>query len=86
MYKYLKIVSINKKKYFLCFIFILFYFQSLEWRKRWDVDKLDEWEIPQILKDYLPHGLSGYDKDGAPGLYFYYKRILFFLFLIIFLH
>ncbi|XP_011506556.1 PREDICTED: SEC14-like protein 4 isoform X2 [Ceratosolen solmsi marchali] len=39
---------------------------SLEWRKRWEVDKLNEWEIPQILKDYLPHGLSGYDKDGAP--------------------
>ncbi|XP_024940464.1 SEC14-like protein 2 isoform X2 [Cephus cinctus] len=39
---------------------------SLEWRKQWEVDKLDEWDPPQILKDHLPHGLSGFDKDGAP--------------------
>ncbi|XP_008212840.1 SEC14-like protein 3 isoform X1 [Nasonia vitripennis] len=39
---------------------------SLEWRKRYDVDKLDEFEIPQVLKDYLPHGICGYDKDKAP--------------------
>jgi len=28
---------------------------------------LDKWEIPEIIKPYLPHGLSGFDKDGAPG-------------------
>ncbi|XP_058795807.1 SEC14-like protein 2 isoform X2 [Phymastichus coffea] len=39
---------------------------SMEWRKRWDVDKLNEWEVPKLLIDYLPHGLSGFDKDGAP--------------------
>ncbi|KAG5322252.1 S14L2 protein, partial [Pseudoatta argentina] len=39
---------------------------SLEWRKRWDADNLDKWEIPEIIKPYLPYGLSGFDKDGAP--------------------
>ncbi|KAL7307736.1 hypothetical protein TKK_0000410 [Trichogramma kaykai] len=39
---------------------------SLDWRKRWEVDKLSNWEIPPMLVNYLPHGLSGYDKDGAP--------------------
>ncbi|XP_033230551.1 SEC14-like protein 2 [Belonocnema kinseyi] len=39
---------------------------SLEWRKQWEVDKLEEWDPPQILKDHLPHGLCGYDKDNAP--------------------
>ncbi|XP_014211016.1 SEC14-like protein 2 [Copidosoma floridanum] len=39
---------------------------SLAWRKRWDVDQLQEWEEPKILREYLPHGLSGFDKDGAP--------------------
>lgn len=39
---------------------------SITWRKHWDADNLDNWEIPEILKNYLPHGLSGFDKDGAP--------------------
>ncbi|XP_018372744.1 PREDICTED: SEC14-like protein 2 [Trachymyrmex cornetzi] len=39
---------------------------SLEWRKQWDADNLDKWEIPEIIKPYLPYGLSGFDKDGAP--------------------
>ncbi|XP_026827652.1 SEC14-like protein 2 isoform X2 [Ooceraea biroi] len=39
---------------------------SLEWRKQWDADNLSDWNPPQILKDYLPYGLSGFDKDGAP--------------------
>lgn len=46
---------------------ILFVSQSLEWRKKWDADNLLEWDPPQIFKDYLPYGLSGFDKDGAPG-------------------
>ncbi|XP_043283407.1 SEC14-like protein 2 [Venturia canescens] len=40
--------------------------ESLEWRKEWGVDKLEEWEPPQILTDHLPHGLCGFDKEGAP--------------------
>ncbi|XP_014467504.1 PREDICTED: SEC14-like protein 2 [Dinoponera quadriceps] len=39
---------------------------SLEWRKKWEADNLSEWEPPQVLKDYLPYGSSGFDKDGAP--------------------
>ncbi|KAK2576328.1 hypothetical protein KPH14_005689 [Odynerus spinipes] len=39
---------------------------SLEWRKQWDADKIEKWNQPQVLHDYLPHGLSGFDKDGAP--------------------
>lgn len=39
----------------------------MAWRKLWDADNLDDFEIPEILKPYLPYGLSGYDKDGAPG-------------------
>ncbi|XP_076473337.1 SEC14-like protein 2 isoform X4 [Bombus vancouverensis nearcticus] len=41
--------------------------ESMEWRKQWEVDKLTEWDPPQILNDYLPHGLCGFDKDGAPA-------------------
>lgn len=39
---------------------------SMQWRKQLDVDNFSEWEVPLIFKDYMPHGLSGYDKDGAP--------------------
>lgn len=39
----------------------------MQWRKQLDVDNFSEWEVPLIFKDYMPHGLSGYDKDGAPG-------------------
>ncbi|XP_043484532.1 SEC14-like protein 4 isoform X2 [Leptopilina heterotoma] len=39
---------------------------SLEWRKQWDVDNLNDWDHPQLLNVYLPHGVCGYDKDGAP--------------------
>lgn len=39
---------------------------SIEWRKRWDADNLINWELPEVIKNYLPHGLCGFDKDGAP--------------------
>ncbi|XP_066596656.1 SEC14-like protein 2 isoform X2 [Prorops nasuta] len=39
---------------------------SLDWRKQWDADNLDNWEPSPFLKEYLPHGLCGYDKDNAP--------------------
>ncbi|KAH0561878.1 SEC14-like protein 2 [Cotesia glomerata] len=39
---------------------------SLEWRKKWDVDKLNEWEEPAVVKEGLPHGLCGFDKEQSP--------------------
>lgn len=32
----------------------------------WKVDELEQWDNSEI-EQYLPHGMSGYDKDGAPG-------------------
>lgn len=51
----------------------LFTLQSLEWRKYWNADNLSEWDSPQILKDYMTHGSSGFDKDGAPSKSFIYE-------------
>ncbi|XP_076673921.1 SEC14-like protein 2 [Andrena cerasifolii] len=48
---------------------------SMEWRKQWEVDKLPQWDPPQILKDYLPHGLCGFDKDGAPVIVVYFDAL-----------
>ncbi|XP_011873997.1 PREDICTED: SEC14-like protein 2 isoform X2 [Vollenhovia emeryi] len=42
--------------------------KSMEWRKKWDADNLDNWDLPEVLKNYLPYGLCGFDKDGAPAL------------------
>lgn len=42
------------------------YLQNIKYRERWGVDKIDEWTVPQTLQDYIVHGLSGFDKDGAP--------------------
>ncbi|XP_047358427.1 SEC14-like protein 2 isoform X3 [Vespa velutina] len=39
---------------------------SLQWRKQWEVDKIEEWDEPELIKNYLPHGLSGFDKENAP--------------------
>lgn len=39
---------------------------SLNWRKHWDADNLSDWDLPQSVKNYLPYGLCGFDKDGAP--------------------
>lgn len=57
-------LQLNSK--FIC-VCLFFFEKSLEWRKQWDVDKIGEWKTPQILKDHLPHGQCGEDKDGAPG-------------------
>ncbi|XP_033331246.1 SEC14-like protein 2 [Megalopta genalis] len=48
---------------------------SIEWRRQWDVEKLSEWDPPQILKDYLPHGCTGFDKDGAPVIVVYFDAL-----------
>lgn len=47
----------------------------MEWRKQWDTDNLPDWDPPQVLKDFLPYGLSGFDKDGAPGKIYYDLKI-----------
>lgn len=38
----------------------------MKYRERWGVDQIDEWVVPQPIQDYIVHGLSGFDKDGAP--------------------
>ena len=40
--------------------------KSLEWRKRNGVDDILQWTPSQVLKDYYPGGLAGYDKEGYP--------------------
>ncbi|XP_020290498.1 protein real-time isoform X2 [Pseudomyrmex gracilis] len=41
--------------------------QSLHWRKKHQIDKLlDEYEMPQVVKDYFPGGWHHFDKDGRP--------------------
>ncbi|XP_034942017.1 protein real-time [Chelonus insularis] len=41
--------------------------QSLHWRKKYQIDKLlDEYEAPQVVKDYFPGGWHHSDKDGRP--------------------
>ncbi|XP_012231463.1 SEC14-like protein 2 [Linepithema humile] len=39
---------------------------SLQWRKQYDADNISEWNPHNGMLDYFPHGLSGFDKDGAP--------------------
>ncbi|XP_022214130.2 SEC14-like protein 2 [Drosophila obscura] len=41
---------------------------SLKTRAMWNVDNIDKWEPPKALKEYLPYGLMGYDKEGSPVL------------------
>ncbi|XP_065204875.1 SEC14-like protein 4 [Planococcus citri] len=40
--------------------------KSIEWRREWKVDKLKNLELPELFKRYFTHGLSGFDKEGAP--------------------
>jgi hypothetical protein len=42
--------------------------QSLKWREKWEVEKLRDWEPPEVMQKYYPSGISGYDKEGAPGM------------------
>ncbi|XP_055377016.1 SEC14-like protein 2 [Condylostylus longicornis] len=35
-------------------------------RIMWDVDNLEKWNRPQVLVDYCPHGLTGFDNEGSP--------------------
>ncbi|XP_059479315.1 SEC14-like protein 2 isoform X2 [Neocloeon triangulifer] len=41
--------------------------ESLQWRTRWDVDRLlTHWEPPLVLKQFFPSGICGTDKEGVP--------------------
>ncbi|XP_043504385.1 protein real-time [Polistes fuscatus] len=41
--------------------------QSLHWRKKHQIDKLlEEYETPQVIRDYFPGGWHHFDKDGRP--------------------
>ncbi|XP_014217532.1 protein real-time isoform X2 [Copidosoma floridanum] len=41
--------------------------QSLHWRKKHQIDKLlEEYEAPQVVKDYFPGGWHHFDKEGRP--------------------
>jgi len=38
----------------------------MKWREEWSINKDDGWKPPQVLVDYMPSGISGYDKEGSP--------------------
>ncbi|XP_017767574.1 PREDICTED: protein real-time isoform X3 [Eufriesea mexicana] len=41
--------------------------QALHWRKKHQIDKLlEEYDVPQVVKDYFPGGWHHFDKDGQP--------------------
>jgi hypothetical protein len=42
--------------------------QSLKWREQWEVEKLRDWEPPEVFQKYYPYGISGFDKEGSPGM------------------
>jgi len=39
---------------------------SLKWRDEWEVEKLKEWEPPEVFQKYYPSGSAGFDKEGSP--------------------
>ncbi|XP_050435729.1 SEC14-like protein 2 [Adelges cooleyi] len=39
---------------------------SMKWREEWSINKDDGWKPPQVLIDYIPSGICGYDKEGSP--------------------
>jgi len=50
-----------------CFSYNIF-LQSLKWRDEWEVEKLKEWEPPEVFQKYYPSGSAGFDKEGSPGM------------------
>ncbi|CAG2059918.1 unnamed protein product [Timema podura] len=38
----------------------------MKWREKWEVETLNTWEPPEVIKKYYPSGLAGFDKEGAP--------------------
>nr|CAD7401319.1 unnamed protein product [Timema cristinae] len=43
-----------------------YYNMSMKWREKWEVETLNTWEPPEVIKKYYPSGLAGFDKEGAP--------------------
>ncbi|KAI4503721.1 hypothetical protein M0802_001124 [Mischocyttarus mexicanus] len=41
---------------------------TLQWRMQWEVDKIEEYDIPEMIEKSWPHGMSGFDKEGSPVL------------------
>ncbi|XP_017863633.1 PREDICTED: SEC14-like protein 2 [Drosophila arizonae] len=39
---------------------------SLKTRAMWNVDNIEKWEAPKALREYLPYGVMGFDKEGSP--------------------
>lgn len=39
---------------------------SLKWREELEVEKLRDWEPPEVFQKYYPCGISGFDKEGSP--------------------
>jgi hypothetical protein len=47
----------------------------LKWRLKYDLDNIEDWEGPTFLKDYFPHGTTGFDKEGSPIIIIAYGGI-----------
>ena len=61
--------EIRQNKYGQCFFWLSIHFilsQSMLWRKDMDIDNLDTWDMPEVLKKYFAGGIVGYDKEGSP--------------------
>ena len=41
----------------------------MEWRKKFGIDNLLDWQVPEILKKYIVGGYFGYTKTGMPIWY-----------------
>lgn len=42
---------------------------SIDWRKRYETDRILSWNVPEVLKKYAPGGYYGVDKNGIPIWY-----------------
>lgn len=61
-------ISILRMLFFLpCFSYNVS-LQSLKWREEWEVEKLKDWEPPEVFQKHYPCGIPGFDKEGSPGM------------------
>ncbi|XP_070492722.1 SEC14-like protein 4 [Chironomus tepperi] len=49
--------------------------ESMKWRAKWNLDDLESWEAPAVFKDYIPHGSTGFDKDGSVVIFIPFNGI-----------
>lgn len=42
-----------------------YYLKSMAFRKKHKVDELSKWEVPDVLKNGIPFGTTGFDKEGS---------------------